>query len=129
VPGYQSHLLLQKDHYHELVFATANMSSRDSEPDSESTLHDGRDVEQGAVANQVRNTGAAGTGLELANNNVDEQAGSNRTDTAQTIDEKDPSKDWMVKFDGDHDPDNPRSMTTTRKWIITMVVAFSSLCV
>ena len=38
-------------------------------------------------------------------------------------------KEWEVKWDGDHDPMNPRSMSTPRKWVIVLIVSASSLCV
>lgn len=93
------------------------------------------------MANQINNAQAESTGVELNNNNVGEIPGSNKSETPQQptssgsdvekqqIAENEPEKDWIVKFDGNDDPDNPRSMTTKRKWLITMVVAFSSLCV
>jgi len=113
--------------------------TRDS-PDSARTLHDERDAEQGVEANRVQNQGADTTGIELSNNNIKESPGDTeanlprqpQTEGVPAVnqdDEKDPNKDWMVKFDGDNDPDNPRSMSTKRKWLITLVVAFSSLCV
>ena len=113
--------------------------TRDS-PDSARTLHDERDAEQGVEANRVHNQGADTTGIELSNNNIKESPGDTeanlpRQPQTESVaagnqdDEKDPNKDWMVKFDGDNDPDNPRSMSTKRKWLITLVVAFSSLCV
>ncbi len=43
---------------------------------------------------------------------------------------RDPKKQFLVEWDdGDNDPENPRSIATGRKWLITFVVAFSSLCV
>lgn len=38
-------------------------------------------------------------------------------------------KDFIVQFDGDADPDNPRSMSFARKWLITAIVCLCSLCV
>jgi len=113
--------------------------TRDS-PDSARTLHDERDAEHGVEANRVQNQGEDTTGIELSNNNVKESPGDTEANlprqhqagaisSTNQDDEKDPNKDWMVKFDGDNDPDNPRSMSTKRKWLITLVVAFSSLCV
>jgi len=36
---------------------------------------------------------------------------------------------FLVTFDGDSDPENPRSMSTLRRWIIVLICAASSLCV
>jgi hypothetical protein len=36
---------------------------------------------------------------------------------------------YLVAFDGDADPENPRSMSTLRRWVIVLICAASSLCV
>ncbi|KAJ4988291.1 bicyclomycin resistance [Stagonosporopsis vannaccii] len=36
---------------------------------------------------------------------------------------------YLVAFDGDADPENPRSMSTLRRWAILLICAASSLCV
>lgn len=36
---------------------------------------------------------------------------------------------FLVKWDGDADPMNPRSMTKLRRWAIVLIVSASSLCV
>lgn len=36
---------------------------------------------------------------------------------------------YLVSFDGDADPENPRSMPTLRRWAIVLICASSSLCV
>jgi hypothetical protein len=36
---------------------------------------------------------------------------------------------FLVKWDGDSDPMNPRSMSKFRRWIIVLIVSSSSLCV
>ncbi|KAI9851356.1 MAG: hypothetical protein M1838_003912 [Thelocarpon superellum] len=36
---------------------------------------------------------------------------------------------YQVGWDGDEDPQNPRSMHTARKWVVVFLVAMSSLCV
>lgn len=36
---------------------------------------------------------------------------------------------FLVGWDGDADPMNPRSMSTFRRWIIVLIVSSSSLCV
>ena len=41
----------------------------------------------------------------------------------------DPEKEFEVKWDGEDDPMNPRSMNRVRKWIIVVIVSTSSLCV
>ena len=41
----------------------------------------------------------------------------------------DPEKEFEVKFDGDNDPDSPRSFNFLRKWLIVLINASSSLCV
>lgn len=40
--------------------------------------------------------------------------------------EKDP---FIVTWDGDDDPDNPRNMSTTRKWVITGIACFGAFAV
>ena len=39
------------------------------------------------------------------------------------------SKEFEVKFNGDDDPENPRSLPTWRKWTIVLIGSFCSLCV
>lgn len=41
----------------------------------------------------------------------------------------DPNRAWEVQFDGEDDPMNPRNKSTFRKWLVVIIVAFSSLCV
>lgn len=36
---------------------------------------------------------------------------------------------FLVSWDGDADPDNPRSMTKLRRWMILLICSASSLCV
>lgn len=36
---------------------------------------------------------------------------------------------YLVAFDGDSDPENPRSMSSLRRWAIVVICAASSLCV
>jgi hypothetical protein len=36
---------------------------------------------------------------------------------------------YLVAFDGDADPECPRSMSTLRRWMIVLICASSSLCV
>lgn len=36
---------------------------------------------------------------------------------------------YLVTWDGDADPENPRSMSKLRRWIIVLICAASSLCV
>lgn len=36
---------------------------------------------------------------------------------------------YLVTWDGDADPENPRSMTKLRRWIIVLICSASSLCV
>jgi hypothetical protein len=36
---------------------------------------------------------------------------------------------YLVTWDGDADPENPRSMTMLRRWTIVLICAASSLCV
>lgn len=40
-----------------------------------------------------------------------------------------PDEPYLVRFDGDTDPMNPRSMAKWRRWVIVLIVASSSLCV
>lgn len=123
------------------------MPTRNS-ADSASTLHDisnqpQRQEGQDIVANEISENEPKATGLEQQNNNVAELPESNHSESTiggqptttgdhaeqKELEKEEADKDWIVKFDGDDDPDNPRSMSKGRKWLITMVVAFSSLCV
>ena len=45
-------------------------------------------------------------------------------DTAADVDQQ-----FVVTWDGDSDPMNPRSMTKLRRWIIIVIVSSCSLCV
>jgi hypothetical protein len=36
---------------------------------------------------------------------------------------------YLVSFDGDADPESPRSMSMLRRWIIVLICSASSLCV
>lgn len=36
---------------------------------------------------------------------------------------------YLVTFDGDADPENPRSMSILRRWAVVLICAASSLCV
>ena len=38
-------------------------------------------------------------------------------------------KQYEVQWDGDLDPDNPKSMHKARKWLIVLIVSSCSLCV
>ncbi|KAF2849553.1 MFS general substrate transporter [Plenodomus tracheiphilus IPT5] len=40
-----------------------------------------------------------------------------------------PGEPYLVTWDGDADPENPRSMTKLRRWAIVLICASSSLCV
>jgi hypothetical protein len=40
-----------------------------------------------------------------------------------------PDDPYLVKFEGDADPYNPRGMTMIRRWAIVFIVSSSSLCV
>jgi hypothetical protein len=102
------------------------------------TLNEEYASSPGPTTNRIHHDQPLSSGVELENNNVAEsptstkagQPGASNDDPEkQQIEENDTEKEWIVKFDGDHDPDNPRSMSKARKWAITMVVAFSSLCV
>lgn len=96
-------------------------------------------------ANRIRHPDPLSTGVEQENNNVNDMPSSEdksgatvpedaptttgQDDEKQQLEDKEPDKDWIVKFDGKDDPFDPKSMSTARKWLITMVVATSSLCV
>ena len=55
---------------------------------------------------------------------ADEEAQAARGGDATNLE-----KSWIVEFDGEGDPWNPRSMRYGRKWLATLVVASSSICV
>lgn len=38
-------------------------------------------------------------------------------------------KDFIVAWDGEDDPMNPRSMKKSRKWVIVVIICTSSFCV
>ncbi|MCJ1351001.1 MAG: hypothetical protein MMC33_000983 [Icmadophila ericetorum] len=64
-----------------------------------------------------------GTGFHRASiEEVDMAAG----DTANPTD---PEKQFEVRWDGENDPRNPRSMSNPRKWLVVLIVSMSSLCV
>lgn len=68
----------------------------------------------------------------LSRNQDEHVVGLQRNEQQEKREENDgdPEKQFLVQWvDGDNDPENPRSMATGRKWVITFVVAFSSLCV
>jgi len=56
----------------------------------------------------------------------DNAEGGNGDTEAGPVTEKDP---FEVRWDGEHDPMNPRSMSYVRKWIVVIIVSLSSLCV
>lgn len=43
--------------------------------------------------------------------------------------EADPEKEFEVRWDGEDDPMNPKSMHKARKWAIVLICAASALCV
>ena len=55
------------------------------------------------------------------NDPEDEQPSNSSGDTS--------SEHFLVKWDGDNDPMNPRSMSKLRRWIVVLIVSSSSLCV
>lgn len=51
-------------------------------------------------------------------------------DAGQEVDvEGDPEKAFEVQWDGPDDPMNPKNISTARKWLIVIILAFGSLCV
>lgn len=40
-----------------------------------------------------------------------------------------PDTEFIVQWDGPHDPDNPRNIPLMRRWLIVLVLATGSLCV
>jgi len=47
----------------------------------------------------------------------------------QDTEPPDSEVDFLVQWDGDDDPLNPRSFSTARKWLIVLVVSLGSLLV
>jgi hypothetical protein len=56
------------------------------------------------------------------------QDASNSEQPLGARDEEDPTY-YQVSFTGDDDENNPKSMSTARKWLIVLVVSTTSLCV
>jgi hypothetical protein len=60
-----------------------------------------------------------------------EKASQDPSDSEQGLDarhDQDPTY-YQVGFTGDDDPNNPKSMSTLRKWLIVLVVSTTSTCV
>lgn len=52
-------------------------------------------------------------------------SGSNNADTPHEDDEK----DYTVTWDGDEDPEDPKTMSRPRKWLIVIIISSTSFCV
>ncbi len=51
-------------------------------------------------------------------------------DEEKQLDQAPPSEnEFLVQWDGDNDPLNPRSLPLSRKWIIVIVISLGSLLV
>lgn len=50
-------------------------------------------------------------------------------DQAEKSDPAFQDNEFEVRFDGESDPLNPRNRTAFKKWVIVLILAFSSLCV
>lgn len=59
------------------------------------------------------------------------EAAGGEYDAEKAVTEKDRSGEaaFMVEFDGPNDPWNPRSMSKSRKYMITIILALGSVCV
>ena len=55
--------------------------------------------------------------------------GPNEDEKKGTGEEVGVEEAYLVKFDGDTDPDSPRNRTTARKWFIVVILAGSAMCV
>ncbi|KAK0848829.1 hypothetical protein LTS02_013873, partial [Friedmanniomyces endolithicus] len=55
--------------------------------------------------------------------------GPNEDERKGTGEEVGVEEAYLVKFDGDTDPDSPRNRTTARKWFIVVILAGSAMCV
>ncbi|KAF1953759.1 MFS general substrate transporter [Byssothecium circinans] len=55
----------------------------------------------------------------------DDEEGPNKSSGGTIV----PDSPYLVKFEGDADPLNPRNMTMLRRWMIVLIVSSSSLCV
>ncbi|KAI6822746.1 MFS general substrate transporter [Hortaea werneckii] len=58
----------------------------------------------------------------------DEEEAQSRGQDKRVADGDDPEKQFEVKFDED-DVMNPKNKSTPRKWLVVVIIAFSSLCV
>jgi hypothetical protein len=66
------------------------------------------------------------TPLDEADATPDGKPPPNGSTPHESESEKDP---FLVTWDGDDDPDNPRNMSTTRKWVITGIACFGGFAV
>lgn len=66
------------------------------------------------------------TPLDEADVPSDGKAPPNESTPQESESEKDP---FIVTWDGDDDPDNPRNMSTARKWVITGIACFGGFAV
>jgi len=57
------------------------------------------------------------------------EEGKGKVEGGEAQDSGRPKEDFDVKWDGDHDPMDPRNMGTARKWMIVVILSTSSLCV
>ena len=60
----------------------------------------------------------------------DEGVVTDSIDAEKQLDLSPPNEnEFLVQWDGDHDPLNPRSLPLLRKWLIVIVVSLGSLLV
>lgn len=58
-----------------------------------------------------------------------QQQSNGGVDEEKQLPEEEADKQYEVKWDGDDDPMNPRSMRFARKWLVVLLLSASSLCV
>lgn len=126
------------------ILKSDNDGSDDTPQASRTSLHDGEDV----VANTYKDeeTEKHTLGSELVNNNLRAVSSHHSTiserfkdatgspngiggDIEQHPNAGNSEKDFIVAWDGSNDPEDPRTMSKARKWIIVIVVATCSICV
>lgn len=79
-----------------------------------------RGIEGGST--NLQRLRSCGTGYGRATRNDDEET-TKDAEKGQDLNEQ-----FEVRFDGDSDPMNPRSLSKTRKWVIVVIVSAGSTC-
>ena len=77
-----------------------------------------------------RTPSSNGYGCDTPLDEADATANGKNPPNGSTPQESESEKDpFLVTWDGDDDPDNPRNMSTARKWVITGIACFGGFAV